>query len=111
MPTAAMQHTTAQRLEQLAQVYRDAQASDVMTRTLDKLFHYEADQCRAQLRQLTGDLAEYERQYGQSSREFYARYEGGHTDDRMDYVEWASLYQMAQRLEERLRLLENGTGA
>jgi hypothetical protein len=48
---------------------------------------YEADVCRAQLRQLQTDLAEFERQYSLSSAEFYRRFQAGQTDDRMDYVE------------------------
>ena len=96
---------TAQRLQTLAQLYQQGQASDLMERTLDKLFTREADVCREQLRQLQADLAEFEQRYGLSSAEFYRRFQSGQTDDRMDYVEWASLVQMARNLEERLRVL------
>lgn len=48
------------------------------------------------LEQLRSDLAEFERRYQLSSTEFYRRYRTGQTDDRMDYVEWASLVQMAE---------------
>ncbi len=108
MHTTTAHTTTAQRLEQLAQFYRQDQASDLMERTLEKLFRYEADLCRSQLRQLTEDLVVYEQQYGQSSREFFSQYQQGQTDDRIDYVEWASLFQMTQRLEHRLTMLESG---
>ncbi len=94
-----------QRLQQLAEVYRQDQASELMTRTLEKLFVYEAETCHDQLQQLHTDLAQYEHRYGMSSDTFYGRFEQGQTDDRMDYVEWASLVQMAQRLEKRLSLL------
>ena len=76
-----------------------------MDRTLNKLLAHEADLCREQLDQLQGDLAEFEEQYGLSSDEFYHRYQAGQTDDRMDYVEWASLVQMRDNLQERLRIL------
>jgi len=76
-----------------------------MERTLDKLFDYEAETCRQQLRQLHDDLSVYEQQYSLSSAEFYVHYQKGQTDNRMDYIEWASLFQMAQRLEKRLSLL------
>ena len=55
--------------------------------------------------ELQNDLAELETQYGLSSDEFYRRYQAGQTDDRMDYVEWASLVQMRDNLHERLRIL------
>jgi len=94
----------AQRLRTLAQLYQQGQTSDLMERTLDKLLVYEADVCRAQLNQLQRDLTELEQRYGLSSIEFYRRFQAGQTDDRMDYVEWASLVQMGRNLRERLRL-------
>ena len=97
--------TIAERLRTLAQLYQRGQASDLMDRTLDKLLAHEADLCREQLGQLQGDLAEFEERYGFSSDEFYHRYQAGQTDDRMDYVEWASLVQMRDNLQERLRIL------
>jgi hypothetical protein len=101
----------AQRLERLAELYEQGQASDLMTRTLDKLLLYEADLSRAQLGQLRGDLEQFEQQYGIESAEFYRRFQAGDTDDRMDYVEWASLFQMAQNLEKRIALLTAEEGA
>jgi hypothetical protein len=97
--------TVAQRLRMLAQLYQQGQASDLMDRTLDKLLAYEADLCRQQLSELQDDLAEIEERYGLASDEFYRRYQTGQTDDRMDYVEWASLVQMRDNLQERLRIL------
>ena len=40
-----------------------------------------------------------------TSDEFYRRFRAGQTDDRMDFVEWASLVQMAANLRQRLSLL------
>jgi len=98
-------NTTAQRLLRLAQLYRQGQTSELMDRTLDKLLTYEAAASQTQLGQLQRDLATFEKQYGLSSAEFYRRFQAGQTDDRMDYVEWASLVQMVHNLQERLRLL------
>jgi hypothetical protein len=95
----------AQRLSTLAQLYQQGHASELMARILAKLLAYEADICREQLKQVQADLAGFEQQYGLTSAEFYRRYQSGQTDDRMDYVEWASLTQMAHNLQQRLRLL------
>ncbi|HFD38645.1 MAG TPA: hypothetical protein ENJ31_02160 [Anaerolineae bacterium] len=84
-----------QQLMTLARLYQQGQASEVMDRTLSKLLSYESTVCRAQLDRLRADLAEFEQKYGLSSAEFYRRFQSGQTDDRMDYVEWASLVQMA----------------
>jgi hypothetical protein len=96
---------TAERLHALAELYQQGQVSDLMDRTLEKLLRQEAEQCQAQLRQLQADLAEFEQKYQLSSPEFYRKFQAGHTSDDMDYVEWASLVQMAENLEKRLRLL------
>lgn len=81
-----------------------------MDRTLEKLLAHEAEQVRAQLALLAADLATLEQQYGVASAEFFQRYQAGQTDDRMDFVEWASLIRMRDNLLHRLRLLtgENG---
>jgi hypothetical protein len=96
---------TAQRLQALAELYRLGQVSDVMDRTLEKLLAYEAELCQTQLSQLETDLAAFEQQYQLSSDEFYRRFQAGQTDDSMDFVEWASLVQMANNLKQRLKLL------
>ncbi len=96
---------TVHRLELLTEVYRHNQASALMERTLEKLFQYEAESSQQQIRQLEQELAEFEEQYDLSSDEFFRRYQQGQTDDRMDYIEWASLFQMTQRLKTRVALL------
>jgi len=97
--------TTAQRLHILSQIYEEGQASELMDRTLEKLFTYEAEQCQRQLAQLESDLANFETKYNMSSDDFYQQFQAGQTDDRLDYVEWASLIQMRHNLKKRLELL------
>ena len=100
---------TAKRLHALAELYTQGQVSELMDHTLEKLLRHEAEQCQDQLRQLQADLAQFEQQYQLSSTEFYRQYQAGQTSDDMNYVEWASLVQMAHNLEKRLRLLTDET--
>ena len=102
MPAKTM---TAERLYALAELYQQGQVSELMERTLEKLLRQEAEACQAQVRQLQADLREFEQKYHRSSTEFYQQFQAGQTSDEMDYVEWASLIQMADNLEKRLRLL------
>lgn len=95
----------AQRLSQLAVLYERGQASELMERTLNKLMAHEAQQAQDQLDELSAELAEIEQRYGMASEEFFRRFQAGQTDDRMDFVEWASLIQMAANLRQRLHLL------
>ncbi len=97
--------TTAQRLVKLARLYERGQTSELMDRTLDKLLTHEAQESRAQLAVIESDLADFEQRYNMSSDEFYRRFQAGTTDDRMDFVEWASLVQMANNLRLRIDAL------
>lgn len=96
----------ALQLEQLAEICREGHASELMVRTLEKLFGYERENSRSQLAELQRDILTFEREHGMSSEDFFQRYQEGKTDDRMDFVEWASLVQMKNRLEKRLSILE-----
>lgn len=90
----------------LAALYREGQNSALIDRAVSRMLAYEAERCRRHLADLQADLAGFEQQYGLHSADFYARYQAGEIDDRMDFVEWAALAQMAARLEHRLRLLQ-----
>jgi hypothetical protein len=71
----------------------------------EQLLADEALHLQVQLDALQADLADFEGQYGMTSDDFFRRYQAGQTDDRMDFVEWASLAQMANKLREHLRVL------
>ncbi len=89
----------------LSQLIQSGQASELMDRTLDKLVESEIATSRSKLRELGHDLAEFEERYGLPSAEFYHRFQKGLTDDGMDTIEWASLFQMKENLRKRLQIL------
>jgi hypothetical protein len=97
---------STERVHVLEKLYQQGQGSDVVDLALEKLFAYELDTCQRQLAQLEQDLAEFEAEYAVASAQFYAEFQAGERGDAMDYVEWASLVQMADRLRERIALLE-----
>ncbi len=108
MNSKSVASSPARRFEQLAELYRQEIAGPMLEGMLNKLFRYEAEICQAQLDQLWKDLAEFEGRYNMPSANFYQLFQSGKTDDRMDYIEWASLIQMAERLKMRLNLLIMG---
>jgi len=65
----------------------------------------ETSRIRMQLEEIERVLADYERQYGMSSAEFFKKYDSGQTDDRMDFVEWASLTKMAEHIRQNLEAI------
>jgi len=93
------------RLAVLARLSEQGQLSEEVTRSVDKFLDYEAAQTRTLLAQLQTDLQVFEQQYHLSSAEFYQQYQAGKKDDGMDFVEWASLIQMAENAQKRLALL------
>lgn len=86
----------------LAELYENRQVDNVTAQTLNKLVDLETSRVRMQLEDMERVLAGYEKQYSMSSAEFLKQYESGKTDDRMDFVEWASLVKMAGHFRQTL---------
>ncbi|CUS04427.2 conserved protein of unknown function [Candidatus Promineifilum breve] len=93
------------RLAQLIRLYEQGQVSDLMDRTLYKLFSVEAAEEHKAINLLRSDLDALEARFGMESPDFFQRFENGEMGDDMDHIEWASLYQMYIRSCKRLELL------
>jgi len=91
----------------LVELYKNRQVDSVTAQTLNKLVDLEISRLRMQLGDMERVIAEYEKQYGMTSVEFLKKYEAGKTDDRMDYVEWASLTKMAKSFHETLTAISS----
>jgi hypothetical protein len=91
----------------LAELYKNRQVDFVTAQTLNKLVDLEVSRLRMQLGGMERVLADYEKQYGMSSAEFLKKYEAGKTDDRMDYVEWASLTRMSKGFRKTLTAISS----
>ncbi|MCK6566554.1 MAG: hypothetical protein L6Q45_02525 [Anaerolineales bacterium] len=101
--------THTKQVSKLANLYEDGQVSDATARTLNKVVDFEVHQLQTDLAATEKDMGEFERQYGMSTEDFFRQWQAGVTDDRMDYVEWASLAQMAENLRKRLEFLTDET--
>lgn len=104
--TIYLQNQTEQALNKLTSLAKSGQTSDSFARNVHKLLGMEINQLEIDLAATEKDLSEFERQYNLSTAEFFRQWNAGKTDDRMDYVEWASLAQMAENLQKRLELLK-----
>jgi len=91
----------------LAKLYERGQVSETTARNLNKVLELEVNQLQLDLAATEKDLSEFERQYKTSTADFFRQWQEGKTDDRMDYVEWASLAQMADNLRKRLEFLSS----
>lgn len=91
-----------------AKLYEKSQVSDLTATTLNKLADMEISQSRTDLEATEKDLQEFELRYQLSTAEFFQKWKAGQMGDEMDFVEWASLAQMADRIRERLKILASG---
>jgi hypothetical protein len=96
---------TKKQVGKLLKLYESGQVSETTARNLNKVLDLEVRQLQSDLAETEKDLGGFERQYNMSTAEFFQKWQAGKTDDRMDYVEWASLAQMADNLRKRLEFL------
>jgi len=104
--TAYSQTQTEQELNKLTNLAKSGQLSDSLARNIHKLVGLEISQLEIDLAATEKDLADFERRYHLPTADFFQQWQAGQMDDRMDYVEWASLAQMAENLRQRLALLK-----
>lgn len=95
------------RLAQLIRIYESGQVSELMDRTLDKLFSVEAAEAQRDIDELSVDLLRFEERFGMTTEEFYNRFEAGEMGDDADFIEWASYYNMYQNAKIRFEALSD----
>lgn len=78
---------------------------DVVDLTLEKLINREKQLLLADAAELQAELALFEERFGLPSADFHAQFERGELGDEMDYIEWASLYDMFLRTQALLAIL------
>lgn len=107
MALAMQLQSTSERLLRLAKLYESGMTSPLLDRAIDKAFEYEAQVATQQLAEIEADLGELESEYKMSTKEFMQQYRSGAVGDRMDFIDWASLAQMAEGLQDRIALLKD----
>ena len=90
-------------LEELAKLGGE---DEVILRTINKLTRYKQDKLEDDLKEIEAQIKIFEEEYGLDSDEFILKFEKGEAGDNMDFMEWASLYDMKKRIQDRLKLLE-----
>lgn len=90
-------------LEELAKLGGE---DEVFRRTIDKLTLYKKDKLEDDLKEINAHIKSFEEEYGMDSIDFLQKFEEGKAGDKMDFMEWASLCDMRERIRDRLTLLE-----
>jgi hypothetical protein len=90
-------------LEELAKLGSD---DEVFINAIDKLTKYKINELEKDINDIEISLKEFEEKYGLESTEFIKKFESGEMGDEMDFMEWASLYDMKERLKNRLNIVK-----
>ena len=97
---------TIKKIHILDKLYQDGYRSNTVDATIDKLIAIERIQIQQETESLTASLAEFEKQYGLSSKLFFEKFQSGQMGDDADMFEWSAIYQMWQDANKRLRHLK-----
>lgn len=100
-----MQQTLAKvkHLEKFIQKYGE---DIVISQTINKMLEYKIGTYDEEIISLTKELKKFERKYKKESAFFFDEFNQGSLGDDMDFVEWASLYRMRNKLAEKKAGLE-----
>lgn len=90
--------------ETLQDVYRDD--SDELQRIFNKLLAGKLSEYRQQQGRYRRDIAEFESKYQMESASFYAQFEQGQMGDDMDFFEWAGMWELYQKVSEKIARLQ-----
>jgi hypothetical protein len=96
-------------LQRLSQFYAAGYQNRFLDTALHKVVVHQIQRDETDLKRVEAVLADFERQHGLTSAEFWARYQAGQMSDDADLVEWIAFCKMHRRLVERLRILRGDT--
>jgi len=101
-----MQNTLAiaHKFEQFVTLHGD---DPFISKTIAKLLSARTAKLHKELKDVQQALNRFERSYGKSSDVFFKEYQSGTAGDGMDFIEWASLVMMRDRLMAERVLLQS----
>ena len=91
--------------KRLEQLYAKGFHDTFLDSALRKIIERQIARDEADLKRVNEGLAEFERQYGLTSTEFWQRFQAGQMDNTADFMEWNVLCKMQQRVASRLSIL------
>lgn len=90
-------------LEELAKLGAE---DEVFINVIDKLTKYKINELEKDLKDIETNIKKFEDKYRLNSEEFIKKFRSGEIGDEMDFFEWASLYDMRERLRNRLDIVK-----
>jgi len=80
--------------------------SNLLATTVQEAIEHERQLLKHSLDRVQEELAQFEEKFGERSAGFFAKYEDGLLGDADDYIDWAGLYRIFQKLRKKLSELE-----
>jgi len=95
-----------ERIEKLSTFIKNYDENNVFIESaVNKLIDYEKSKIENELTQLKFDLKQFEKKYKKKSENFYRDFKFGKLGDKMDFIEWSSLYEMFLKNKEKIKYL------
>jgi hypothetical protein len=101
--------TTLEKIKRLERIYEEGYSDEFIDKTLDKILDYELYKTQENLKTLQKDLAELEGKYKMTSKDFFEKFQKGEMPDTAEFMEWNCLYKMYINLEQRIKILREGS--
>lgn len=100
-----MDIAVSQKINRLQKLYATGFQNPFLDTAVDKIIEYQINQDKKDLQRIQKGLAQFEKQYGMDSSQFWTKYQAGELEDTADFLEWNALYKMQQRIQQRLDIL------
>lgn len=100
-----MQQTLA-KVKHLEKFIRKYGEDTVIFQTINKMLEYKIGTYDEEINRLNKELRKLERKYKKESSVFFNEFKQGSLGDDMDFLDWASLYRMKNKLAEKKAGLE-----
>ncbi|MEK6765868.1 MAG: hypothetical protein AABY49_06580 [Planctomycetota bacterium] len=76
------------------------------SQSISKMLDYKIQNYEEEIKRLNRELKKCERRYKADSSVFFKKFKEGRAGDDLDFIEWASLFQIRTRLLEKKTELE-----
>jgi hypothetical protein len=91
-------HQTILKVKSLEKFIHSHGEDAFISQTISKLVAYKIQTYINEIKKLDKELKRFERHYKMESSVFLIKFQEGKIGDSMDFIEWASLYQMRNAL-------------
>ena len=97
---------TLEKVKNLEKFIQKHGEDSLISQAISKMLDYKIQQYNKEIKRLDRALRKFERLNNKDSSVFFKEFKKGRLGDDMDFIEWASLYQMRNNLIEKKVELE-----